>query len=133
MSGISSGVGLATGLNINEIVDAIIGVQKNALVKLSSRAQAFEATEGGIKTLEANLLTLKTATQKLNLKSTFETLKATSSDTQQFSVAANSTATAATYQLQGLQTATNHQVISNGFPDTDTTPIGSIDWYFIPP
>ena len=90
MSGISSGVGLATGLNINEIVDAIIGVQKNALVKLSSRAQAFEATEGGIKTLEANLLTLKTATQKLNLKSTFETLKATSSDTQQFSVAANS-------------------------------------------
>ena len=125
MSGISSGVGLATGLNINEIVDAIIGVQKNALVKLSSRAQAFEATEGGIKTLEANLLTLKTATQKLNLKSTFETLKATSSDTQQFSVAANSTATAATYQLQGLQTATNHQVISDGFPDTDTTPIGT--------
>jgi flagellar hook-associated protein 2 len=125
MSGISSGVGLATGLNINEIVDAIIGVQKNALVKLSSRAQAFEATEGGIKTLEANLLTLKTATQKLNLKSTFETLKATSSDIQQFSVAANSTATAATYQLQGLQTATNHQVISDGFPDTDTTPIGT--------
>ena len=125
MSGISSGVGLATGLNINEIVDAIIGVQKNALVKLSSRAQAFEATEGGIKTLEANLLTLKTATQKLNLESTFETLKATSSDTQQFSVAANSTATAATYQLQGLQTATNHQVISDGFPDTDTTPIGN--------
>ncbi|MEQ9065820.1 MAG: flagellar filament capping protein FliD, partial [Gimesia chilikensis] len=125
MSGISSGVGLATGLNINEIVDAIIGVQKNALVKLSSRAQAFEATEGGIKTLEANLLTLKTATQKQNLKSTFETLKATSSDTQQFSVAANSTATAATYQLQGLQTATNHQVISDGFPDTDTTPIGT--------
>lgn len=125
MSGISSGVGLATGLNINEIVDAIIGVQKNALVKLSSRAQAFEATEGGIKTLEANLLTLKTAVQKLNQESTFETLKATSSDTQQFSVAANSTATAATYQLQGLQTATNHQVISNGFPDTDTTPIGT--------
>lgn len=125
MSGISSGVGLATGLNINEIVDAIIGVQKNALVKMSNRAQAFEATEGGIKTLEANLLTLNTAVQKLNQKSTFETLKATSSDTSQFSIAANSTATAATYQLQGLQTATNHQVISNGFPDTDTTPIGT--------
>lgn len=125
MSGISSGVGLATGLNINEIVDAIIGVQKNALVKMSNRAQAFEATEGGIKTLEANLLTLNTAVQKLNQKSTFETLKATSSDTSQFSIAANSTATAATYQLQGLQTATNHQVISNGFPDTDTTPIAT--------
>ncbi|QDV15682.1 Flagellar hook-associated protein 2 [Gimesia panareensis] len=126
MSGISSsGVGLATGLNISDIVDAIIGVQKNALVKLSNRAQAFEATEGGIKTLEANLLTLNTSVQKLNQKSTFETLKATSSDTNQFSVAANSTATAATYQLQGLQTATNHQVISNGFADTDTTPIGT--------
>lgn len=125
MSGISSGVGLATGLNINEIVDAIIGVQRNALVKMSNRASAFEATEGGIKTLEANLLTLNTSVQKLNQKSTFETLKATSSDTSQFSVAANSTATAATYQLQGLQKASNHQVVSKGFADTDTTPIGT--------
>ncbi|QDV48252.1 flagellar filament capping protein FliD [Gimesia fumaroli] len=125
MSGISSGVGLATGLNITEIVDAIIGVQRNALVRLSNRASAFEATEGGIKTLEANLLTLNTAVQKLNQQSTFETLKATSSDTSQFSVAANSTATAATYQLQGLRKTSNHQVISNGFADADTTPIGT--------
>ena len=125
MSGISSGVGLATGLNITEIVDAIIGVQRNALVRLADRASAFEATEGGIKTLEANLLTLNTSVQKLNQESTFETLKATSSDTSQFSVAANSTATAATYQLQGLRKTSNHQVISNGFADADTTPIGT--------
>lgn len=125
MSGISSGVGLATGLNITEIVDAIIGVQRNALVKLADRAAAFEATEGGIKTLEANLLTLNTSVQKLNLKSTFETLKATSSDSSQFSVAANSTATAASYQLQGLRLSSNHQVVSNGFSDSDTTPIGT--------
>lgn len=125
MSGISSGVGLATGLNITEIVDAIIGVQRNALVKLADRASAFEATEGGIKTLEANLLTLNTAVQKLKQESTFETLKATSSDTNQFKVAANSTATAATYQLQGLRKTSNHQVISNGFADADTTPIGT--------
>ncbi len=63
MTGISSGVGLATGLNITEIVDAIIGVQKNALVRLANRASAFEATEGGIKTLEANLLTLNSSVQ----------------------------------------------------------------------
>ncbi|QDT88641.1 flagellar filament capping protein FliD [Gimesia algae] len=125
MSGISSGVGLATGLNITEIADAIIGVQRNALVKLANRASAFEATEGGIKTLEANLLTLNTAVQKLNQKSTFETLKATSSDSSQFSVAANSTATAATYQLQGLRLSSNHQIVSNGFADSDTTPLGT--------
>lgn len=125
MSGISSGVGLATGLNINEIVDAIIGVQRNALVKLANRASAFEATEGGIKTLEANLLTLNNSVKKLGLKSTFETLKATSSDTSQFNVAANSTATAASYQLQGLRLASNHQVVSKGFADADTTPIGT--------
>lgn len=125
MSGISSGVGLATGLNITEIVDAIIGVQRNALVRLSNRASAFEATEGGIKTLEANLLTLNSAVQRLNLESTFETLKATSSDSSQFNVAANSTATAATYQLQGLQKSTSHQVISKGFADADTTQFGT--------
>ncbi len=125
MSGISSGVGLATGLNITEIVDAIIGVQRNALVRLADRASAFQATEGGIKTLEANLLTLNSSVQKLNLESTFETLKATSSDSSQFSVAANKTATAATYQLQGLRKSSNHQVISNGFADSDTTQIGT--------
>ncbi len=125
MSGISSGVGLATRLNITEIVDALIGVQKNALVRLANRASAFEATEGGIKTLEANLLTLNSAVQKLNLKSTFETLKATSSDSSQFSVAANSTATSGSYQLQGLRKSSNHQVISKGFADSDTTPIGT--------
>lgn len=125
MTGISSGVGLATGLNITEIVDAIIGVQKNALVRLANRASAFEATEGGIKTLEANLLTLNSSVQKLNLESTFETLKATSSDSSQFSVAANSTATSASYQLQGLRKSSSHQIISKGFADSDTTPIGT--------
>ncbi|WP_298865952.1 flagellar filament capping protein FliD [uncultured Gimesia sp.] len=125
MSGISSGVGLATGLNITEIVDAIIGVQRNALVRLADRASAFQATEGGIKTLEANLLTLNSSVQKLNLESTFETLQATSSDTSQFSVAANSTATSASYQLQGLRKSSNHQAISNGFADSDTTQIGT--------
>jgi len=125
MTGISSGVGLATGLNITEIVDAIIGVQKNALVRLANRASAFEATEGGIKTLEANLLTLNSSVQKLNLESTFETLKATSSDSSQFSVAANSTATSASYQLQGLRKSASHQIISKGFADSDTTPIGT--------
>ena len=125
MSGISSGVGLATGLNITEIVDAIIGVQRNALVRLADRASAFQATEGGIKTLEANLLTLNSSVQKLNLESTFETLKATSSDTSQFSINANSTATAASYQLQGLRKSSNHQVISKGFADADTTQIGT--------
>lgn len=125
MSGISSGVGLATGLNITEIVDALIGVQRNALVRLADRAAAFTATEGGIKTLEANLLSLNSSVQTLNLKSTFETLQATSSDSSQFSVAANSTATAASYQLQGLRTSSSHQVVSNGFADSDTTQIGT--------
>ncbi|QDU11990.1 flagellar filament capping protein FliD [Gimesia aquarii] len=125
MSGISSGVGLATGLNITEIVDALIGVQRNALVRLADRASGFEAVEGGIKTLEANLLSLNSTVQTLGLESTFETLQATSSDTSQFSVAANSTATAATYQLQGLRTSSNHQVISKGFADSDTTQIGT--------
>ena len=52
-------------------------------------------------------------------------MKATSSDSSQFSVAANSTATAASYQLQGLRLSSNHQVVSNGFSDSDTTPIGT--------
>lgn len=125
MSGISSGVGLATGLNITEIVDALIGVQRNALVRLADRASAFTATEGGIKTLEANLLSLNSSVQTLNQKSVFETLQATSSDSSQFSVAANSSATAASYQLQGLRTSSSHQVVSNGFADADTTQIGT--------
>ena len=80
MGTISTGVGLASGLAIGEIVDALINAQQGPIFRLTQRAQQFAASDSGLKVLSANLLTLTGSISSLGKDETFDKLSVANSN-----------------------------------------------------
>lgn len=125
MSGITSGVGLASGLDIGALVDTIINAQRGPILLLDSRRQGFESVQTGLKTVEAFVLSIKSAVQSLGNESTVDDITLTNSDTDQLVVSASSSAVPGTHQFRTVRTASSHGLLSGGFANADTQKVGA--------
>src|ERR1700682_4317105 len=108
MAAISSGIGLVSGLNINQIVTALVCVQQTATTQLQTQETGIKSQKSGIDTLSANLLSLSTSATQFAQASSFTNFNATSSDSQ-LSATAASGATPGSYQFQTLRLASAQQ------------------------
>lgn len=125
MSQIKTGTGLISGIDIAGLVDALSNSQRAATARLEVRAQNFKTTETGIKTLEANLLSIKTQITRLADKNSFGALKITNSDLTQVRIQTREGAQPGSYQFQAVRRATTHRVTSRGFVNADQQAVGS--------
>jgi len=125
MGTIATGVGLASGLNIAEIVDALIAAQKGTVNRLTQRGAGLQQTKTGLDTLSATILTLKTSATSLKDAGTFDKRFVTVSDPDQLAVTPAKGAALGTLQFQALRKATAQQVVSKGFADATTQKIGT--------
>jgi len=125
MTGVSTTVGLISGINFVEIVDALIDVERLDIVKLEDRVATHEATQTGLTSLEANLLTLGISANQFGLDSTFNSKTVATSNPNLISVSTNNDAVPGTFQFQSVRRATTHEVISTGFANTDSQTIGA--------
>ena len=125
MSTLSTGIGLISGLNTAELVDALINAQRATVRRLESRAAGFEATQTGLKTLEANIFSIKSAVQQLGESSRFQAYNVQNSQPEQLAVTAGTTATPGTYHFQAIRGAATHEVHSRGFANADQQSIGT--------
>jgi flagellar capping protein FliD len=89
MSGISSSVGLFSGINFVDLVDQLIAIDRRPIALLEQRAQTLVAENTALKTLEANLLSLTTAGQQLDDSSLFEAFNVSNSSPTSLSVTSN--------------------------------------------
>lgn len=128
MSGISTSVGLFSGINFVELVDQLIAVDRRPVALLEQRAETLTAENTALKTLEANLLSLTTAGQKLGDANVFDTFQVSNSSNTSLSVTTNDNAVEATYQFQAVRKAATHLARSQGFgdPATQTLGVGSL-------
>ena len=67
MSSIRAGTGLISGINFAQIVDQLTLLQRAPIVRLELRLNGFQAVNSGLKTLEANLLSITTSNVSFNL------------------------------------------------------------------
>ena len=125
MGTIRSGIGLASGVNNNQIIDSLIKLQQAPIVRLQQRAAGFQQTQTAVKTLEANLLSITTAVQQLGETASFNKFTVANSDTAQLSVAAAESAVPGKYQFQSVRTATTFSALSKGFVNQDQQAVGS--------
>lgn len=125
MATINSTVGLVSGLNIQDIVSALIKNDQTAISKVQDRQKQFQATQTGFKTLSANLLVLSTPLSQLTQTSNFDRFTAASSDTAQLTAVTASGAAPGSYSAQVLRLSSGQQTISRGFVNTDTQTIGA--------
>ncbi|MGE3313866.1 MAG: flagellar filament capping protein FliD [Planctomycetaceae bacterium] len=125
MSGIRTGTGIISGINTQSLIDAMITLQRTQVARLESRRTGFQSTQAGIKTLDANVVSILTSVQKLGTASTFSTFKVANSDELQLAVTANSSAKAGTYKFQTLRTSSTFTATSKGFVNADQQAVGA--------
>ncbi len=121
MPGTISFDGLASGLNITEIVDKLIEVESRPKILKEAEKARYENQLEAWQELNTKLLTLREEARDLWRSSTWNTLTATSSDSTVLTATTSSSATPGTYILQVTQLAQKHMIASEAFTSTSDT------------
>ncbi len=125
MTGIRTGIGLFSGIDIAGLTDQLIAAQRAPANRLESRIAGFQAVDFGLQALEANVLTLSTSVSTLGEKTTFDSLKVSNSSPSQLTVSTTASAAIGNYAFKTLQLAATEQRLSKGFANSDSQKIGA--------
>jgi len=124
MTAITSTTGVASGLDVDAIVTALVTGESGTLTKLTQQQTAYNAKVSAYGTLTSALSTFQTAIAKLSTASGFNSLLAKASDSSVFTATATSNATVGSYSVNVSQLAQQQKLSSSGFASTNSA-IGS--------
>jgi flagellar hook-associated protein 2 len=125
MSSIQFG-GLASGLDTQAIISALLAVESRPIALLEQRRSTIERQRNLINNFDGLLDDLATAAEDVEDSNSFLAFKtATDDDDAFFSSSAGNNAIAGTYEIGVKSLATNEIKGSTGSPDRDTTTNGS--------
>jgi len=125
MSGITSGIGLVSGLPTAELINAIIAQASRPKELLSSRLTTLQNQRSALLELNARLVSLKGTVTNFTKPAFFNKFAATSSNEDVLTATATEGAFPGVLDLTVKSLVTSHQLISGGFSDADTTPVGA--------
>lgn len=111
--------GLASGLDTDAIVSALVGVQRVPLLRLQEQNRNSDAQLGIIDNLSSALSKLRTAAGGLDTKGEFLSYKGSIADTSVANVTASGLSVPGNYELEVTQLAAAQRTYSNTFADKD--------------
>jgi len=117
LGSIQFGQGVASGINWNQIVDAIIQAESYPIQELQERIDTFEKAKSSFNELKGLLEDFQSALESLQEDDSLGGYKATLSDDSALSATASSSATAGIHTITVSQLAKAHSVRSNGLSD----------------
>jgi flagellar hook-associated protein 2 len=123
--GISTGVGLISGIDIESIVTQLMAIERQPVNRLGKKVEELTAEKAAFSTISAQLLSLKTNVTPLKSGVNFRLNSASSSNENVLSSTASSTAVPGSYTFTVKQTAQSHQMVSQGFYDPNQSAIGT--------
>lgn len=115
MGTLFSGVGLATGLNISQIVDNLIAISARPRDLLVQRIGNIDAQKTAFLDLSARISAMLANLTALSNKAGFTGTTSTSSQPDVLSVTTGASAVPGSYDFIVRQLATTHQLVSRGF------------------
>lgn len=104
----------STNLDINGIVSQLMSVERRPLSKLDTQEASYQAKLSAYGSIKGALSSFQSALAGLNNIGTFQSLKASSSDTTVFSASATSTAVAGTYSLEVTSLTQAQKLVAAG-------------------
>jgi len=125
MGQITTGTGLVSGLDIQGIVDQLIAVERRPRSIISNRNAVLQAQQAAFQDINAKLLSLDFSIDTLTNESTYKSTKASTSNENVITATSGSTATPGSYQFTVDKLVSSQQLISQGFVDADTSPVGA--------
>lgn len=119
MSIISSGVGLVSGLPIQELVDSLIQVQRGPIDQLQNRLGVLTSRRTALLQISAQLLSLQNTAVRFKNPDFFQSATVNSSDESAILASVEAGAVPGEYTFNVRNLATTHQLISKGFASAD--------------
>lgn len=109
----STGVG--SGLDVNSIVTSLMALEQRPLTQLQQRAATIQTKLSAFGTLQSSIASLGDIATKLADASSWNLLRADSSDSASASLTASNTATAGKYRLEVQQLAQSQSLASSSY------------------
>ena len=122
---ITSSTGLVSGLPTGQIINSLMAIEQQPVTNLQTKNKTLQAKEAAYQSINANLLNLKSAADQFTQDTTFQTTTATSSNQSVLSATTDAAATPGTYSFTVQQLVSAQQMVTKGFRDTASTPVGA--------
>ncbi len=130
MGGITSGIGIFSGIDTRSLIDQLISIEARPRILAQQRIIELKGQQAAFFDINSSLLALRTAAGSFNTLKTFDSAKATSSDEDVLSATASTGAAAGIFKLTVDRLVTTHQNISRGFADQDVSGVGASSFSF---
>lgn len=125
MSGISSSVGLISGLPTADLISQLMAIEAKPLALLQDRIAVIQAKRTAFIDLSARLMGLKSRIQRFDEPAFFRVFRAASSDSSVLTATAGENAALGSFSFQVRSLVSSHTLIGAGYADAGTTPVGA--------
>jgi flagellar hook-associated protein 2 len=130
MSGITSGVGVFSGIDSRSIIDQLIQIEARPRTLAQRRVAQLQTQQAVYLDLNSRVSAFKTAAAKFRVSQTFRSKVADSSDPAVLTASASNTAAPGSYTFRVDRLVTTQQMLSRGFADRNTTAVGASSFTF---
>jgi flagellar hook-associated protein 2 len=120
MGGISSSVGLVSGINTGQIIEQLIAIESRPKAQLQSRIEKNNSVRVAYTELQTRLTSLRVNMQSLKRSTNFRTGVANSSNSNVLTATAGAGVTPGTYQFQVARLVSAQQSVTGGFGDSSS-------------
>lgn len=124
MSGISSGVGLASGINTGQIIEQLLAIDAQAKVPLQTQITRIQGSKTALLDVNARLLAIRSASTKFRVGRVFEQMAVQVGSTDVLTATAKPGTPPGNYNFNVSRLVSSSQVLSKGFASRDQTPLG---------
>jgi len=130
MSGISTGVGVFSGINTQQLISQLLQIEARPKNLAQQRLLNLQTQQSAFLDINSALLGLRTSASDFRSKSVFKSSKATSSDPNVLTASAGLNAPSGTFNIRVARLVTTHQALSRGFVDRDVSGVGAESFTF---
>ncbi|MEZ6233842.1 MAG: flagellar filament capping protein FliD [Phycisphaerales bacterium] len=130
MSGITSGIGLASGINTQQIIQSLLALEARPRTLAQQRLAQLQTQQAAYLDLNSRLGTLRSAAAKFRTSNVFQTKRASSSVPEVLTATASTAAQQGSYTMLVDRLVTSQQFLSKGFADQNTSALGASSFTF---
>jgi flagellar hook-associated protein 2 len=124
MSGVTSGVGLFSGIDRNSIIQQLLSIDARAKTPVQRRITSLQGLSAAYLDVSSKLGSLRTAAQAFRVDKVFDFASATTSNESVATATASTGAPSGEYRVTVGRLASTQQMMSRAFADDNVTGLG---------
>lgn len=124
MSGISTGVGIFSGVDSRSLIDQLMALEARPRQAAQARIAQLQLQQTAYLDINTRMSAMRSAAQAFRINTTFQARRAVSSNTSVMTANASNTAPPGTYSFIVDRLVSTQQQMSRGFANSDQTGLG---------